>query len=170
MDQRNTLIFLGHLYFQIKLVRAILALSMLHPSRDQRIRSTPSLNCTEFSFSTCNMTMLLFWTVYVDNFVYTSFIKKNYNIIYTSIWLTVPPHLLAQVCRVCGLLGYYNHKLKTGICSSCKNGDNISTMKLPYACKLLIQVGTFSFSLFSFLFDCLHLKVMLAYVFFCQLF
>ncbi|XP_034203193.1 DNA-directed RNA polymerase III subunit 2 isoform X2 [Prunus dulcis] len=44
-----------------------------------------------------------------------------------------------QVCRVCGLLGYYNHKLKTGICSSCKNGDNISTMKLPYACKLLIQ-------------------------------
>ncbi|KAH7511477.1 hypothetical protein FEM48_ZijujUnG0008700 [Ziziphus jujuba var. spinosa] len=45
-----------------------------------------------------------------------------------------------QVCRACGLLGYYNHKLKTGICSSCKNGDNISTMKLPYACKLLIQV------------------------------
>ncbi|XP_024024074.1 DNA-directed RNA polymerase III subunit 2 [Morus notabilis] len=44
-----------------------------------------------------------------------------------------------QVCRVCGLLGYYNHKLKTGICSSCKNGENISTMKLPYACKLLIQ-------------------------------
>jgi len=45
-----------------------------------------------------------------------------------------------QVCRACGLLGYYNYKLKTGICSSCKNGDNISTMKLPYACKLLIQV------------------------------
>ncbi|XP_059456105.1 DNA-directed RNA polymerase III subunit 2 isoform X1 [Corylus avellana] len=44
-----------------------------------------------------------------------------------------------QVCRQCGLLGYYNHKLKTGICSSCKNGDNISTMKLPYACKLLLQ-------------------------------
>ncbi|KAF4377925.1 hypothetical protein F8388_022343 [Cannabis sativa] len=35
--------------------------------------------------------------------------------------------------------GYYNHKLKQGICSSCKNGDNISTMKLPYACKLLLQ-------------------------------
>ncbi|KAH9752407.1 DNA-directed RNA polymerase III subunit 2 [Citrus sinensis] len=43
------------------------------------------------------------------------------------------------VCRVCGLLGYYNHKLKAGICSTCKNGDNISSMKLPYACKLLIQ-------------------------------
>ncbi|XVF24522.1 hypothetical protein REPUB_Repub13aG0135400 [Reevesia pubescens] len=44
-----------------------------------------------------------------------------------------------QVCRKCGLLGYYSHKLKSGICSSCKNGDNVSTMKLPYACKLLIQ-------------------------------
>ncbi|XP_039049458.1 DNA-directed RNA polymerase III subunit 2 [Hibiscus syriacus] len=44
-----------------------------------------------------------------------------------------------QVCRKCGLLGYYSHKLKTGICSSCKNGNNVSTMKLPYACKLLIQ-------------------------------
>ncbi|KAF3619579.1 DNA-directed RNA polymerase III subunit RPC2 [Capsicum annuum] len=44
-----------------------------------------------------------------------------------------------QVCRKCGLLGYYNYKLKTGICSMCKNGENISTMKLPYACKLLIQ-------------------------------
>uniref|UniRef100_A0A5B7BSZ0 DNA-directed RNA polymerase subunit beta n=1 Tax=Davidia involucrata TaxID=16924 RepID=A0A5B7BSZ0_DAVIN len=44
-----------------------------------------------------------------------------------------------QVCRKCGLLGYYNFKLKTGICSTCKNGESISTMKLPYACKLLFQ-------------------------------
>ncbi|XP_019413639.1 PREDICTED: DNA-directed RNA polymerase III subunit 2 isoform X1 [Lupinus angustifolius] len=44
-----------------------------------------------------------------------------------------------QVCRSCGLLGYYNHKLRTAICSSCKKGDKISTMKLPYACKLLLQ-------------------------------
>lgn len=44
-----------------------------------------------------------------------------------------------QVCRKCGLLGYYNYKLKAGICSSCKNGENVSTLKLPYACKLLIQ-------------------------------
>ncbi|XP_050232064.1 DNA-directed RNA polymerase III subunit 2 isoform X2 [Mercurialis annua] len=44
-----------------------------------------------------------------------------------------------QVCRVCGLLGYFSQKLKAGICSTCKNGDNISTMKLPYACKLLVQ-------------------------------
>ncbi|KAH9686445.1 DNA-directed RNA polymerase III subunit 2 [Citrus sinensis] len=51
-----------------------------------------------------------------------------------------------QVCRVCGLLGYYNHKLKAGICSTCKNGDNISSMKLPYACKLLIQRDEFGWT------------------------
>ncbi|KAB2054988.1 hypothetical protein ES319_A11G005000v1 [Gossypium barbadense] len=45
----------------------------------------------------------------------------------------------AQVCRKCGLIGYYSHKLKTGFCSSCKIGENVSSMKLPYACKLLIQ-------------------------------
>ncbi|CAK7336461.1 unnamed protein product [Dovyalis caffra] len=45
----------------------------------------------------------------------------------------------AQVCRACGLLGYYSQKLKAAFCTTCKNGDNISTMKLPYACKLLIQ-------------------------------
>ncbi|CAI0421527.1 unnamed protein product [Linum tenue] len=44
-----------------------------------------------------------------------------------------------QVCEACGLLGYYNHKLRSAFCSTCKNGDNIATMKLPYACKLLIQ-------------------------------
>ncbi|KFK41869.1 hypothetical protein AALP_AA2G181600 [Arabis alpina] len=44
-----------------------------------------------------------------------------------------------QVCRDCGLLGYYNYKLKRAVCSTCKDGDNIATMKLPYACKLLFQ-------------------------------
>ncbi|KAK3187839.1 hypothetical protein Dsin_027400 [Dipteronia sinensis] len=44
-----------------------------------------------------------------------------------------------MVCRVCGLLAYYNHKLKVGMCSTCKNGDNVSAVKLPYACKLLFQ-------------------------------
>ncbi|KAL1537737.1 DNA-directed RNA polymerase III subunit 2 [Salvia divinorum] len=44
-----------------------------------------------------------------------------------------------QVCRKCGLMGYYSEKLKAGICSMCKNGENISTMKMPYACKLLFQ-------------------------------
>ena len=45
-----------------------------------------------------------------------------------------------QVCRKCGLLGYYNHKLKTSYCSMCKNGKNMAKMRLPYACKLLFQV------------------------------
>ncbi|KAK9929727.1 hypothetical protein M0R45_026813 [Rubus argutus] len=44
-----------------------------------------------------------------------------------------------HVCRECGLLGYYDHKRKSGICTKCKIGDHMATMKLPYACKLLIQ-------------------------------
>lgn len=48
-------------------------------------------------------------------------------------------HVL-QVCRKCGLLGYYNHKLKTSYCSMCKNGENMAKMRMPYACKLLFQV------------------------------
>lgn len=45
-----------------------------------------------------------------------------------------------QVCTKCGMIGYYHHKLKICLCSTCKSGDNIATMKLPYACKLLFQV------------------------------
>eukprot|EP00252_Welwitschia_mirabilis_P002829 TRINITY_DN12826_c0_g1_i1.p1 TRINITY_DN12826_c0_g1~~TRINITY_DN12826_c0_g1_i1.p1 ORF type:complete len:928 (-),score=181.14 TRINITY_DN12826_c0_g1_i1:493-3177(-) len=44
-----------------------------------------------------------------------------------------------QVCTKCGLLGYYNHKLKMAYCTTCKSGEQISTMKLPYACKLMFQ-------------------------------
>ncbi|XP_024402196.1 DNA-directed RNA polymerase III subunit 2 [Physcomitrium patens] len=44
-----------------------------------------------------------------------------------------------QVCTKCGMIGYYHHKLKICLCSTCKSGDNIATMKLPYACKLLFQ-------------------------------
>lgn len=54
-----------------------------------------------------------------------------------------------QVCRKCGLLGYENHKTKAKVCSTCKNGDNISSMKLPYACKLLFQVNIF-YTIFLF--------------------
>lgn len=57
---------------------------------------------------------------------------------------TYRDYVPSQVCRKCGLLGYYSYKLKKGICSTCKNGDNISTVKLPYACKLLIQVQNIS--------------------------
>ncbi|CAA0831190.1 nuclear RNA polymerase C2 [Striga hermonthica] len=45
----------------------------------------------------------------------------------------------AQVCEKCGLLGYHNFKLKTGYCSTCKDVQNMSSVKMPYACKLLIQ-------------------------------
>ena len=107
-------------------------------------------------------TIMLLRTVDIDplydNFLYTSFAKKKKKKkkrSYCAYFLIVDdaPHLLAQVCRVCGLLGYYNHKLKAGICSSCKNGDNISTMKLPYACKLLIQVGRVFFFLIFLLYS-----------------
>ncbi|VAI24959.1 unnamed protein product [Triticum turgidum subsp. durum] len=45
----------------------------------------------------------------------------------------------AQVCRKCGLLGYYNHRLKTSFCSFCKSGENMQQLMMPYACKLLFQ-------------------------------
>ncbi|KAK4483573.1 hypothetical protein RD792_010772 [Penstemon davidsonii] len=59
-------------------------------------------------------------------------------LIYERLMISSDPFEV-QVCRKCGLLGYYHYKLKTGICSTCKNGENMSTMKLPYACKLLFQ-------------------------------
>ncbi|KAI3843089.1 hypothetical protein MKX03_018344 [Papaver bracteatum] len=59
-------------------------------------------------------------------------------LIYERLMISSDPFEV-QVCRACGLLGYYNRKLKTGVCSSCKNGENMSKMKLPYACKLLFQ-------------------------------
>ncbi|KAL3813251.1 hypothetical protein ACJIZ3_014519 [Penstemon smallii] len=60
------------------------------------------------------------------------------NLIYERLMISSDPFEV-QVCRKCGLMGYYHHKLMTGICSTCKNGENMSTMKLPYACKLLFQ-------------------------------
>ncbi|XP_071700957.1 DNA-directed RNA polymerase III subunit 2 [Rutidosis leptorrhynchoides] len=60
------------------------------------------------------------------------------NLIYERLMLSSDPFEV-QVCRKCGLLGYINYQTKTRVCSTCKNGDNISSMKLPYACKLLFQ-------------------------------
>ncbi|KAL7157925.1 hypothetical protein ABFS83_02G108600 [Erythranthe nasuta] len=57
---------------------------------------------------------------------------------YERLMLSSDPFVV-QVCRKCGLMGHYNFKIKTAICSMCKNGENISTMNLPYACKLLFQ-------------------------------
>ncbi|KAF5811432.1 putative DNA-directed RNA polymerase [Helianthus annuus] len=60
------------------------------------------------------------------------------NLIYERLMISSDPFTV-QVCRKCGLLGYINYQTKTRTCSTCKNGDNISAMKLPYACKLLFQ-------------------------------
>nr|CAB3450436.1 unnamed protein product [Digitaria exilis] len=60
-------------------------------------------------------------------------------VIFERLLLSSDPYQ-AQVCRKCGLLGYYSYKLKTSYCSMCKNGENIAKMTLPYACKLLFQV------------------------------
>ncbi len=45
------------------------------------------------------------------------------------------------MCTKCGMMGYYDHKLKIALCTYCKSGENMATMKLPYACKLLFQVS-----------------------------
>jgi DNA-directed RNA polymerase III subunit RPC2 len=39
----------------------------------------------------------------------------------------------ASVCEGCGLLGY------EGWCQRCRSGEHVSTIRLPYACKLLFQ-------------------------------
>jgi DNA-directed RNA polymerase III subunit RPC2 len=39
----------------------------------------------------------------------------------------------ANVCEGCGLLGY------EGWCQRCRTGDKVSSIRLPYACKLLFQ-------------------------------
>lgn len=45
----------------------------------------------------------------------------------------------AQVCTQCGLLGYHHHGTGRDLCQQCANGGTVSTLKLPYACKLLFQ-------------------------------
>jgi DNA-directed RNA polymerase III subunit RPC2 len=39
----------------------------------------------------------------------------------------------ANVCEECGLLGY------EGWCQRCRSGEKVSSIRLPYACKLLFQ-------------------------------
>lgn len=40
---------------------------------------------------------------------------------------------LASVCEKCGLLGYED------MCRNCRTGEKVSSIRLPYACKLLFQ-------------------------------
>ena len=44
-----------------------------------------------------------------------------------------------HVCMHCGLLGYYDAHTGCALCPSTKSSDQMATMKLPYACKLLFQ-------------------------------
>mmetsp|Transcript_34577 Transcript_34577/g.97513 ORF Transcript_34577/g.97513 Transcript_34577/m.97513 type:complete len:454 (-) Transcript_34577:47-1408(-) len=44
-----------------------------------------------------------------------------------------------HLCKQCGLLGYYDYGLKSGFCQSCKSGNHVVSLKVPYACKLLFQ-------------------------------
>ena len=44
-----------------------------------------------------------------------------------------------HVCTHCGLMGYYDARLRVAVCPSTKSPDHMASMKLPYACKLLFQ-------------------------------
>ena len=44
-----------------------------------------------------------------------------------------------QVCTACGLMGYFDHRVKKALCSLCKGSEAMATLQLPYACKLLFQ-------------------------------
>ena len=44
-----------------------------------------------------------------------------------------------HVCRHCGLLGYFDANLGYAVCPSTKSSEQMATLKLPYACKLLFQ-------------------------------
>ena len=44
-----------------------------------------------------------------------------------------------HVCTKCQVLGYYDHRIGSGMCSRCKDTEQVATMKVPYACKLLFQ-------------------------------
>ncbi|KAK1420274.1 hypothetical protein QVD17_21727 [Tagetes erecta] len=60
------------------------------------------------------------------------------NLIYERLMIS-SDSFEAQVCRNCGLLGYMDYQTNTRNCSTCKNGDNVSPIKVPYAWKLLLQ-------------------------------
>ncbi|KAK9794947.1 hypothetical protein WJX73_009398 [Symbiochloris irregularis] len=44
-----------------------------------------------------------------------------------------------HVCTHCGLLGYYDLNAKMPVCPSTKRSDAMATLRLPYACKLMLQ-------------------------------
>ena len=45
-----------------------------------------------------------------------------------------------HVCSRCGLMGYFNQDIRKGYCTTCKTGEGVTNLTVPYACKLLFQV------------------------------
>ena len=44
-----------------------------------------------------------------------------------------------HVCKKCGLIVSYNNKLHIHLCKTCGNRSDFSLVKIPYACKLMMQ-------------------------------
>ena len=45
----------------------------------------------------------------------------------------------ANVCKKCGLIASYNDKMHIHICHTCGNRSDFAFVKIPYACKLMMQ-------------------------------
>jgi DNA-directed RNA polymerase II subunit RPB2 len=44
-----------------------------------------------------------------------------------------------HVCKKCGLIASYNNELHIHLCKTCGNRTDFAFVKLPYACKLMMQ-------------------------------
>ncbi len=44
-----------------------------------------------------------------------------------------------NVCKKCGMIASYNNKLHIHLCNTCGNRSDFSFVKIPYACKLMMQ-------------------------------
>merc|ERR1712137_1089568 len=44
-----------------------------------------------------------------------------------------------KLCSKCKIIGYWHNGLQSAICTKCKQDENIVSMQVPYACKLLLQ-------------------------------
>merc|ERR1712226_733284 len=46
---------------------------------------------------------------------------------------------VVNVCSTCKIMGYWNHKIRHSICPLCRQSNNLTSIRVPYACKLLFQ-------------------------------
>jgi hypothetical protein len=44
-----------------------------------------------------------------------------------------------NICKKCGLIASYNNDLHIHLCKTCDNRTDFALVKLPYACKLMVQ-------------------------------